>query len=55
MIRDPERLDRLLAQLRDFVREECIPLEAQIESFVVLGQAFEITHRVRTAMCKLLR
>ena len=43
MIRDPERLDRLLAQLRDFVREECIPLEAQIESFVVLGQAFEIT------------
>lgn len=31
MIRDPERLDRLLAQLRDFVREECIPLEAQID------------------------
>ncbi len=31
MIRDPERFDRLLAQVRDFVRDECIPLEAQID------------------------
>jgi acyl-CoA dehydrogenase len=31
VIRDPERFDRLLAQVRDFVRDECIPLEAQID------------------------
>ena len=31
MIRDPARLDELLATLRAFVREECIPLEARID------------------------
>jgi len=31
VIRDPARLDDLLATLRAFVREECIPLEARID------------------------
>jgi len=31
VIRDPARLDALLAELRAFVRDECIPLEAQID------------------------
>ena len=31
MIRDRERLDTLLATLRAFVRDECIPLEARID------------------------
>ncbi len=31
MIRDTARLDALIAELRAFVREECLPLEASID------------------------
>ena len=31
MIRDTVRLDALIAELRAFVREECLPLEASID------------------------
>ena len=31
MIRNPEQFEQLIAQVRRFIREECIPLEASID------------------------
>ncbi len=31
MIREPEKFDALIAQVRDFVRTECIPLEEEVD------------------------
>lgn len=39
MIRDPERFRRLLAEVRQFVRSECIPLEAAIDQDDVIPAA----------------
>ncbi|MFZ4760393.1 MAG: acyl-CoA dehydrogenase family protein [Burkholderiaceae bacterium] len=39
MIRDPARLDALLAEVRAFVRDECIPMEARIDREDVVPDA----------------
>ena len=38
MIRNPESFAQLLAQVRRFVREECIPLEAEVDRTDVIPE-----------------
>ncbi len=57
MIREPEKFDALIAQVRDFVRTECIPLEEEVdrtdqipESLVVRMRALGLFgHSIPTA------
>ena len=45
MIRDPQKLNALLAEVRRFVRTECMPLEAAIDKSNVIPEA--LVERIR--------
>ena len=47
MIRDPEKFAALLAQVREFVRSECLPLEAQVDETDLIPQP--LVQRMREA------
>ena len=51
MIRDPDRLNRLLTQLYRFVQDECIPLEAEIDRTDVLPEALVARMRELGLFC----